>query len=180
MPTTSRTIGGRRLWIAGLVLAIAAALVSALWLSSSSGPATATTGQTASALETELGHEPSTPDEKAEAKADRTAFHAAMKAARHLKGQARADALKKVAADARAGKYGDKFERRFDRRAAHRAAVLALLPDELRSDLQKLRAMKPGDERKAFRDEIREKALAGEYGAKVKEAVEKLPDHWED
>ena len=50
-----------------------------------SGPATATTGQTASALETELGHKPSTPDEKAEAKADRTAFHAAMKAARHLK-----------------------------------------------------------------------------------------------
>ena len=178
--STLKTLVGRRLWISGLVLAIAAALVSALWLSSSSEPATATIDQTASSLETELGQEPSSPEDRAQAKADRQAFHAAMKAARQLEGQARADAVKKVAADAKAGKYGDKIEKRFDHREAHRAAIFALLPDDLQADLTKLRAMEPGDDRKAFRDEIRQKALDGGYGDKVKEAAEKLQDFWDD
>ena len=178
--STLKTFVGRRLWVSGLVFAVTAALVSALWLSSSSEPATATIGQTASTLETELGQEPSTPESRAEAKADRQALHAAMKAARQLKGQARADAIKQVAADAKAGKYGDKIEKRFDRRDAHRAAIFALLPDDLQADLTKLRAMEPGDDRKAFRDEIRQKALDGGYGDKVKEAAEKLQDFWDD
>jgi hypothetical protein len=178
--STLKTVVGRKLWITGLVFAIAAALVSALWLTSSSGPATATIEQTSSSLDTELSQDPASPDAKADAKADRAAFHAAMKAARQLKGQARVDAIKKVAADAKAGKYGDKIEKRFDRRADRRAAVFALLPDELQADLTKLRAMAPGDERKAYRDEIRQKALDGGYGDKVKEAAEKLQDHWKD
>jgi hypothetical protein len=169
-----KTAVGRRLWITGLVFAATAALVSALVLTSSSDPATATIAQTATTLDTELSQEPPTP----EAKADRKAFHAAMKAARHLKGKARADAVKRVAADARAGKYGATIEKRFDRRADRKAAVFALLPDELQADLTKLRAMEAGDERKAFRQEIREKALDGGYGDKVKEAAEKLKDHW--
>lgn len=181
MTTSSlKTVVGRRLWLTGLVFAIAAALVSALWLSSSSEPATATVEQTATTLETELGQEPASLEANAEAKEDRRAFHEDMKAARQLKGQARADAVKKVAADAKAGKYGDKIEKRFDRRAAHREAVFALLPDELQSDLTKLRAMEPGDERKAFRDEIRQKALDGGYGDKVQEAAAKLQDFWRD
>ena len=181
MTTSSlKTVVGRRLWITGLVFAIAAALVSALWLTSSSGPATATIEQTATTLGTELSRAPSSPEDKAEAKADRAEFRAAMKAARQLKGQARVDAVKKVTADAKAGRYGDKIEKRFDRRADRRAAVFALLPDELQADLRKLRAMEPGDERKAYRDDIRQKALDGGYGDKVREAAEKLKGHWKD
>jgi hypothetical protein len=58
--------------------------------------------------------------------------------------------------------------------------VFALLPDELQADLKKLRTMEPGDERKAYRKEIQQKALDGGYGDKVKEAAEKLKDHWKD
>ena len=178
--STLKAAVGRRLWITGLVLAIAAALVSALWLTSSSTPANATIGQTAMTLDAELGQDQSSPEPRAEAKADRKAFHADMKAARQLKGKARADAVKKVVADAKAGKYGDKIEKRFDRRAAHRAAIFALLPDELQADLTKLRAMEPGDDRKAYRDDIRQKALDGGYGDKVQEAAKKLQDFWKD
>lgn len=178
--STLKTLVGRRLWVSGLVFAVAAALVSALWLSSSSEPATATVDQTATTLDSELGEEAPSPEAKAEAKADRQALRAAMKAARQLEGQARADAIKQVVADAKAGKYGDKIEKRFDRREAHRAAVFALLPDELQADLKELRAMEPGDDRKAFRDEIRQKALDGGYGEKVQEAAEKLQDFWDD
>src|SRR4051794_21443796 len=108
--STLKTIVGRRLWITGLVIAIAAALVSALCLTASSQPASASIAQTASTLDTELSQDPTTSD----AKADRASFHAAMKAARKLKGQERVDALKKVAADAKAGKYGDRIEKRAD------------------------------------------------------------------
>jgi hypothetical protein len=174
--STVKAAVGRRLWITGLLLAIAAALVSALWLTSSSAPASATVTQTATTLDAELSQDPSSPD----AKADREAFRADMKAARQLSGKARADAVKKVAADAKAGKYGDRIEKRFDRRAAHRAAVFALLPDDLQADLTKLRAMEPGDDRKTFRDDIRKKALDGGYGDKVQEAAKKLQDFWRD
>ena len=171
-PTMKATVG-RSLWITGLVLAIAAALVSALWLTSSSAPASATVSQTATTLDAELSQDPSSPDTKA----DRKAFRADLKAARQLSGKARADAVKKVAA---AGTYGDRIEKRFDRRAAHRAAVFALLPDDLQADLTKLRAMAPGDDRKAFRDDIRKKALDGGYGDKVQEAAKKLQDFWRE
>lgn len=177
--STLKTVMGRRLWIAGLVFAIAAALVAALWLSSSPEPAGATVEQTASTLDNELSSDSSDPSSP-EAKANRAEFHADMKAARKLEGQARADAIKKVLADARDGKYGDKIEKRTERRADMRAAVFALLPDELQDDLTKLRAMEPGDERKAFREDIRQKALDGGYGDKVQEAAEILQDHWKD
>lgn len=175
-----KAAAGRRPWITGLAIAIAVAVISALWISSSSDPADATANQTASALSAELSRDPSSPEERTAAKADREAFRADMKAARHLRGQARADAVKEVAANAKAGKYGDKIEKRFERRDAHRAAVFALLPDELQADLTKLRAMEPGDERKAYRDDIRQKALDGGYGDKVQEAAQKLQEFWND
>ena len=165
-PTLKAAIG-RRLWIAGLVFAIAAGLVSALWLTSSTEPAQASVTQTASTLDSALA----TDGDRAELRKD-------LKAARELKGEARKDAIKQIRADAKAGKYGDKVAERFDRRADRRAAVFALLPDELQADLKKLRAMEPGDERKAYRKEIQQKALDGGYGDKVKEAAEKLKGHW--
>lgn len=170
MPHLSiKALIGRRLAAAGLAFAIAAGLVSALWLTSSAEPAQASVTQTASTLDSALA----TDGDRAELRKD-------LKAARELEGQARRDAIKKIRADAKAGKYGDKVAERFDRRADRRAAVFALLPDELQADLKKLQAMEPGDERKAYRNEIQQKALDGGYGDKVKEAAEKLKDHWKD
>lgn len=170
MPHLSiKTAIGRRLAATGLAFAIASGLVSALWLTSSTEPAEASVTQTASSLDSALA----TDGDRAELRKD-------LKAARELEGQARRDAVKQIHADARAGKYGDKVAKRFDHRADRRAAVFALLPDDLQADLKKLRAMEPGDERRAYRDEIRQKALDGEYGDKVQEAAEKLKDHWKD
>lgn len=163
-----KTVLGRRLWISGIVFAIAAALVSALWLSSS--PAPATVEQTATTLSSELAADSATTHDRAKLKAD-------LKAARALDGQARIDALKKVRADARAGVYGDKIEKRIDRRSDRHGAYFALLPDDLQADLKELKAMPAGDERKAKRDQIRKDALAGEYGEKVQEAAELLKKH---
>lgn len=168
---TMKTAVGRRLAAAGLAFAIAAGLVSALWLTSSADPAGASATQTAATLDSALA---------TDIDGDRAELRKDLNAARELKGQARKDAIKEIRADARAGKYGDKIEKRFDRRADRRAAVFALLPDELQADLTKLRAMEPGDDRKAFRDDIRQKALDGGYGDKVKEAAEKLQEHWKD
>lgn len=167
--STFGTMLGRRLWISGIVFAIAAALVSALWLSSS--PAPAAVEQTAATLGTELGSDdspaPGTDTNRKELRAD-------LKAARALEGQARIDALKKVRAGAAAGEYGDKIEKRADRRSDRHAAYFALLPDDLQADLKELKAMPAGDERKAKREQIREDALAGKYGEKVQEAAKLL------
>jgi hypothetical protein len=172
MPHLSMKIAiGRRLAAAGLAFAIAAGLVSALWLTSSTEPASASVSQTATTLQTTLA---------ADDHGDRAKLRQDLKAARQLEGQARQDAIAKIRADVKAGKYGDRIEKRFDRRADRRAAVFALLPDELQADLKKLRAMEPGDARKAYRKEIQQKALDGGYGDKVQEAAKKLQDHWKD
>ncbi len=167
--STLKTVVGQRLWISGIVFAVAAALVSALWLSSS--PATATVGQTATTLNSELA---SGDSGAADSDSNRAQLRADLKAARALDGQARIDAVKKVRANAKAGEYGAKVEKRVDRRSDRRAAFLALLPDELRADLKELKAMPSGDERKAKRDQIRKDALAGKYGDKVEQAAKLL------
>lgn len=167
--STLKTVLGRKLWISGIAFAIAAALVSALWLSSS--PAPATVEQTAATLGTELSSDdspaPGTDSNREELRAD-------LKAARGLEGQARLDAMKKVRADAKAGEYGKQIEKRVDRRSDRHAALFALLPDELQADLKELKAMPAGEERKAMREQIRKDALAGEYGEKVQEAAKLL------
>jgi hypothetical protein len=66
-------------------------------------------------------------------------------------------------------------QRRNDRREARRAVVFALLPDALQADITAVRAA-PKDQRPAMRAEIMRKALAGEYGDKVKAAAEKLQE----
>lgn len=167
--STLNTVLGRRLWISGIVFAIAAALVSALWLSSS--PAPATVEQTSVTLGTELASDDSPTTGKG---ANRAELRADLKAGRALEGQARIDALKKVRADAKAGEYGEKIEKRADRRSDRHAAFFALLPDKLQADLKELKAMPAGDERKAMREQIRKDALAGEYGEKVQEAAKLL------
>lgn len=171
-PSTDRNARGRRLRMSGIAAATAAALVSGIWLTSST-PATASVDQTASTLDTALttGSDASS--------GDRAQLRDDLKATRELDGQARADAMQKIRADAKAGNYGPRVEKRADRRSDRHAAVLALLPDELQADLTTMRTA-DGDDRKAQRDNIREKALAGGYGENVQDAAEVLKDRWTD
>ncbi|MEO6605882.1 MAG: hypothetical protein ABIN55_09735 [Aeromicrobium sp.] len=159
----------RRLWLTGLVFATASALIAAMWLSSSGNSANASVRETAATDITELISANTTG-----ADGDRAELRKDLQAARKLKGQARLDAIKKIRADAAAGKYGEKVEKRTDRRSDRRAAAFALLPDDLQADLKELKAMPGGEERKARRAEIRKDALAGEYGEKVQEAAKLL------
>lgn len=162
---TKSPLAHRRPGAKTVAVALVAALGGALWLgATTSTPASAV--QTSAALASELNAAPQASDD------DRKALRAAIMAARQLKGPERREALKKVKADAAAGKYGDKVEKRADRREAARKAHFALLPDALQADLTAMRAMERGDARKKARDDIRKKALAGDYGAKVKEAAE--------
>lgn len=135
------------------------------------------TGTTATAA----GTTPSGPDDAlaaalvpgADATGDRAALRKDLQAARALKGQARADAIKAVRAKALAGGYGTKVEHRAQRRDIRADLFRSLLPEQLQTDLAALKAA-PADQRKAMRQEIRTKALAGDYGAEVKAAAEKL------
>ena len=67
--------------------------------------------------------------------------------------------------------------RHADRLGDHRAVFFALLPDELQADLKKAREIDDADDRKKALQDIRKKALAGDYGDKVKEAWKLLGEH---
>jgi len=166
IPSLSSSIR-RRLWVSGLAFALVAAIVGSIRLTSSPSPADATMAQTASALNSALAAETTAAD------GDRATLRADLKAARKLDGKARVDALEKIRADAKAGKYGPKVKKLADRRGDHKAAFFALLPDELQADLKALKAAPPAD-RKKMREAIHAKALAGGYGDKVKRAAELL------
>lgn len=164
--TTTTTSPRRRLWIATTTVALVTAVGGAIWLTSEPSTASVSVAETAATLDTVLSEDSD--------QAGAESLRRDLKAARALEGSDKLDALKKVRSDARAGEYGDKVEKKADRRADRRAARFALLPDELQADLEKLKSMSPGEDRKAFRKQIRADALAGTYGDKVKEAAELL------
>jgi hypothetical protein len=162
-----RRFFGRRGSIAALLIAVVAAVGIGIWM----GPASSAdeTQQTADAMDLAFA-DAEGDDGRAELRGD-------LKDARELDGTDRREALKGIREDARDGKYGDRIERHADRRGDHRAAFFALLPDELQADLKEAREIDDTDDRKAALDDIREKALAGDYGDKVKEAWKLLDEH---
>jgi len=162
-----RRLFGRRNSIAALLIAVVAAVGIGIWM----GPASSAdeTRQTADAMDLAFA-EAEGDDGRAELRGD-------LEDARELEGTDRRDALKGIREDARDGKYGDRIERHAERRGDHRAAFFALLPDELQADLKEAREIDDTDDRKAALDDIREKALAGDYGDKVKEAWKLLDEH---
>ncbi|MCW2799653.1 MAG: hypothetical protein JWQ70_1125 [Aeromicrobium sp.] len=164
--TIIKTALNRRIWFGSIALALVAAVGGAIWLTSEPSSADANVAQTAATLDQAL-----TADNDNPGNTDRARD---LKAARGLEGQARLDAIKKVHADALAGKYGTKVEKRVEKRTDRRAAVFALLPDNLQADLTKLKAMPAGDDRTTFRKQIRKDALDGKYGDKVQKAAELL------
>ena len=78
-----------------------------------------------------------------------------------------------IRAKALAGDYGKAIQRRAERRDIRHDLLVSLLPENLQQDLQALR-LAPADQRPQLRAAIIDKALAGEYGADVQKAAERL------
>ena len=66
--------------------------------------------------------------------------------------------------------------RGFSEKQLDRTPAFALLPDDLQDDIRALVKADPEDRRDLV-EKIREKALDGDYGAKVEEAVRLLEQH---
>jgi hypothetical protein len=158
-----KTSMGRRLAVCGLAFAIVAGIGGAIWLSSTPAPASAAVSQSASLTADSAKPSPATA-------AQRATFRADLKAARALTGQARVDAIKKVRADARSGKYGPRIEKRVEHAGLR---LWGHAPAALKADLKAVRAADPAD-RPAKLHAIYVKAAAGDYGDKVKKRAEKL------
>jgi hypothetical protein len=163
----ARTMFERRSRIAALVVALAA-LGIGIWM----GPASFADDAQQSAEAMDLAFAEGGSDDKG-----RDEFRSDLKEARELEGAERREALKGIREKAHGGKYGERIERQADRRGDHRAAFLALLPDELQADLKKAREIDDADDRKAALEDIRKKALAGDYGDKVQDAWKQLGEH---
>lgn len=172
--TTFTTFVSRRLAAAITVFVVVAALaVGYVALSGGSAPASpnAHAGTVdAVALQAALDD----PGDDA-ADSGRSQLRSDLKAAFKLEGDARRDALARIRQQAQDGAYGDRVERRADRRQIHHDLFLSLLPENLQSDLARLKGA-PADQRPALRDDIMTKALAGDYGPEVKDAATKLKE----
>jgi hypothetical protein len=105
--------------------------------------------------------------------AGRARLRADLRAAFRLEGDARRSALAAIRAKALAGDYGKAIQRRAERRDIRHDLLVSLLPENLQQDLQALR-LAPADQRPQLRAAIIDKALAGEYGADVQKAAERL------
>jgi hypothetical protein len=137
----------------------------------------ASQGYDAEALDAALADPASVIDatDPADPSGDRQQLRADLKAARALAGDARRDALADIRDRARDGAYGSGIERRADRRQVRHELVFSLLPDELQTDLTALKDA-PADERKQLREDILDRALAGDYGPDVQKAAEQLKE----
>jgi hypothetical protein len=105
-------------------------------------------------------------------------LQADLKAVRELPVGEKADALREIRREALDGDYGDRVQRFAERRVERVRAIRRALPDELKADLREARAL-TGDARlDAYRD-IRDGALAGEYGERVQEVAVKVQERRE-
>lgn len=82
-------------------------------------------------------------------------------------------AIRAIKDDAVAGEYGAKVARAAERLQDRRARALDRLPDDLRADLEALRAL-PDEEKVAAVQELRADALAGDYGDQVQTYAERM------
>jgi hypothetical protein len=96
-------------------------------------------------------------------------------ALRDLAPAQRRSEAREIRRKALAGEYGDRAQSVAERRAGHRGEVWKRLPRELRRDLREVRSTAP-EERAAAREEVRANALAGEYGARVRTAAERIQE----
>ncbi|MFJ7075489.1 hypothetical protein [Streptomyces sp. NPDC098781] len=92
---------------------------------------------------------------------------------RSLKPEQRPGAAARIWRDALAGEYGPRVRVR----AAEARARYQALPEQLRDDIEELRGL-DGEDRRRERQEIREKALDGEYGDQVRRWAERRSEQW--
>lgn len=93
-----------------------------------------------------------------------------LNAVRDLPAGERADALRTIRRDALDGDYGPGVQRVAERRDERVRAVRRAMPAELRTDLRDARRL-DGEQRADAYREIRDGALAGEYGDRVQEVA---------
>jgi hypothetical protein len=82
-------------------------------------------------------------------------------------------AIRAIKEDAVAGEYGAKVARAAERMEDRRDRALDRLPEDLRADLEALRAL-PDEDKVAAAQELRTDALAGEYGDRVQTFAERM------
>lgn len=105
-------------------------------------------------------------------------LRADLNAVRELPAGERVEELREIRHAALDGDYGDRVQRFAERRDERIRTIRRALPDEMRADLREARAL-TGDARlQAYRD-IRDGALAGEYGERVQEVAVKVKERRE-
>lgn len=75
------------------------------------------------------------------------------------------------------GKYGAKLQQRAEHRKAAAEKRQAALPEQLRSDLDALKKLDPGTQRREAAEKIRKARLDGTYGAAVQAQAKKHQEH---
>jgi len=98
-------------------------------------------------------------------------LRADLTAARDLPAGQRVDALEEIRADALHGQYGDRVQQLAHDRQERVRAVRRLLPADLRADLRQARDLSGEAQVEAYED-VRDGALAGEYGDRVQHVAE--------
>lgn len=90
----------------------------------------------------------------------------------------RAAAVRQIREDALAGDYGSTVQQFAERRDERRDRIRRHLPEDLRDDLKAALEAEDGDRRDALLA-VREAALSGEYGDRVRQAAERRQERRE-
>lgn len=92
------------------------------------------------------------------------------------RGDARRDALRTIRKAELSGTYGSDVQTFAENRQAAWVAAYKALPDSLKTELKKVRAMSPGDERRDAAKALFDKALAGSYGPAAQTRAQHLQE----
>ncbi|MFG2275658.1 hypothetical protein ACGFNY_38570 [Streptomyces chartreusis] len=172
------------------VVAVTAAAVTGLvWTTSSSGPSTAPTASAVGLADADtiglvagdslVADDPRRLPGRLSEDLRRfgrlpEALRADLRELRTLAPAPRHEAAAKIWQDALDGHYGTRVELR----AEEAQRRFRALPGQLQDDIKELRGIS-GEERTEQRTEIRDKALAGEYGRQVQRWAERRADFWQ-
>lgn len=105
-------------------------------------------------------------------------LRADLAAVRALPAGERVEALREIRREVLEGDYGDRVQQLAERRLERLRAIRRALPDDLRADLREARSLSGEDRIEAYR-EIRDGALAGEYGERVQEVAVRVQERRE-
>lgn len=166
------------------VLAVTAAAVTGLvWTTSSSGPSTAPTAAAVGLADADtVGLVAGDPrrlpgrlseDLRAPGRLSED-LRADLRKLRTLEPAPRQESAAKIWQDALDGRYGTRVQLR----AEEAQRRFRSLPGKLQDDIKELRRFS-GEERAEQRTEIRDKALAGEYGRQVQRWAQRRADFWQ-